>query len=47
MGFLKSSHKEVFIICGNCIEVMKGLKNNSIDLVLTDPPFMISSELKI
>ena len=27
------------IICGDCLEVMKGIPDNSVDLVLTDPPY--------
>jgi len=27
------------IICGDCIEVMKEMENDSVDLVLTDPPY--------
>jgi len=35
------------IVCGNCLEVMKELPDESIDMILTDPPFMISKEVKI
>jgi len=35
------------IICGDCIEVMKKFPDESIDMILTDPPFMISREIKI
>ena len=27
------------IICGDCLEVMKGIPDGSVDLVLTDPPY--------
>lgn len=27
------------VICGDCTEVMKGIKSKSVDLVLTDPPY--------
>jgi len=27
------------IICGDCLEVMKGIPDNSIDSILTDPPY--------
>lgn len=27
------------IICGDCLEVMKGIKDNSVDLVVTSPPY--------
>ncbi len=29
------------IICGDCIEEMKKIKDNSIDLIITDPPYGI------
>ena len=29
------------VICGDCLEVMKGIPDNSVDLVLTDPPYGI------
>ena len=29
------------IICGDCLEVMRGLPDKSVDLVLTDPPYGI------
>jgi len=29
------------IICGDCIEVMKGIPDGAVDLVLTDPPYGI------
>lgn len=32
------------IINGDCIEEIKKLKSNSIDLILTDPPYLISKE---
>ncbi len=35
------------IICGDCITVMKDIPDNSIDLVLTDPPYNISQKNKI
>ena len=27
------------IICGDCLEVMKGWPDSSVDLVVTDPPY--------
>lgn len=27
------------VICGDCLEVMKGMPNNCVDLILTDPPY--------
>lgn len=32
------------IICGDCLEVMKEIPNNIIDLVITDPPYSINYE---
>ena len=32
------------IICGDCLEVMKDLPDNSVDLVLTDPPYGIGAD---
>ena len=29
------------IICGDCLEVMQGIPDKSVDLVLTDPPYNI------
>ena len=29
------------IILGDCLEVMRGMADNSVDLVLTDPPYGI------
>ena len=29
------------IICGDCLEVMKGIPDKSVDLVLTDPPYFL------
>ena len=31
-------------IFGNCMEELKKLKKNSIDLILTDPPYQISKK---
>ena len=30
------------VICGDCLEVMRGIPDNSVDLVLTDPPYGIN-----
>ena len=32
------------IICGDCLEVMKDIPDNSIDLILTDPPYLVTNE---
>jgi len=34
------------IICGDCIEVMKTLPENSVDAIVTDPPYNLSSIVK-
>ena len=34
------------VICGDCLKVMKDIPDNSIDLVLTDPPYNISQKGK-
>jgi site-specific DNA-methyltransferase (adenine-specific) len=30
------------VICGDCLEVMKGIPDNSIDCIITDPPYNIN-----
>jgi len=32
------------IICGDCLEVMKGIPDSSIDLIFTDPPFLVANK---
>jgi len=32
------------IICGDCLEVMKGIPDESVDLVVTDPPYFLPAE---
>ncbi len=32
------------VICGDCLEVMRGMDDNSVDLVLTDPPYGITTQ---
>ena len=27
------------VICGDCLEVMKGIPDGAVDLVVTDPPY--------
>lgn len=34
------------VICGNCLDVMKGWPDNSIDAIVTDPPYGISFQSK-
>ncbi len=31
------------VICGDCLEVMKGIPDKSVDLILTDPPYRVIS----
>lgn len=33
--------KENVIICGDCLDIMRDIPDNSVDLVLTDPPYGI------
>lgn len=35
------------VVCGNCLKVMKEVPDGCVDLVFTDPPYMISSEVVI
>ena len=32
----------ITIYCGDCLEIMKQLPDNSIDTIITDPPYGIS-----
>lgn len=34
------------IICGDCLEVMKGIPSGAVDLVLTDPPYGWGQDIK-
>lgn len=34
------------LIKGNCLEVMKNLKDNSVDLILTDPPYNLGNFMR-
>ena len=38
---MKTNHE---IICGDCIEELKKIKDNSVDLIVTDPPFNIGKK---
>ncbi len=31
------------LINGDCLEVMKGIEDNSVDLICTDPPYKMTS----
>ncbi|KKL78859.1 hypothetical protein LCGC14_2020610, partial [marine sediment metagenome] len=33
------------VICGDCLKIMKDIPDNSIDLVVTSPPYNIGKEL--
>ncbi len=35
------------IICGDCHEIMQGIPNEAINLILTDPPYGISNQGKV
>ena len=35
------------VLEGDCLETMKGIPDNSVSVVITDPPYMISSSVKI
>ena len=35
------------VICGDSLEIMKGIPDKSIDLVLTDPPYGVGLEYDI
>ena len=32
------------VICADCLEVMRGMEDNSVDLILTDPPYGLPNE---
>ncbi len=32
------------VICGDCLEIMKGIPDKSVDLVLTDPPYNVKKD---
>lgn len=38
--------KKNTIVLGNCYEVIKEIKDNSIDLIVTDPPYQITTTKK-
>ena len=41
---MPTDSEPIKIICGDCLEVMKQIPDNSVDLVLTDPPYCIGLE---
>lgn len=34
--------ENIKLIHGDCLEVMKDIRDNSIDLIVTDPPYLIN-----
>ena len=42
-NILAMAEKENKIIKGNCLDLLKDLKDNSIDLLITDPPYSIGT----
>lgn len=34
--------EDIKLICGDCLEVMKEISDESIDLIVTDPPYLIN-----
>src|SRR5437870_5601574 len=36
------SHKDIRIYCGDCLEVLPTLAAESVDFVLTDPPYLVN-----
>lgn len=41
-NILPTDEEPIKVICRNCLEVMKGIPDESIDLVLTDPPYNLN-----
>jgi site-specific DNA-methyltransferase (adenine-specific) len=35
------------VIQGDCLEVMKSMSNNSVDIIYTDPPYALGSEITV
>ena len=35
------------VICGDCLEIMKGIPDGSVDLVITDPPWNVRKDYGI
>ena len=33
-----------YILCGDCLKLMKDIPDESIDLIVTDPPYIISKK---
>ena len=45
-NILPTDEEPIKIICGDCLEVMKQIPDNSVDLVLTDPPYNIGKDFE-
>ena len=39
---LEALERESILWNGDCLELMKNIPNNSVDLIVTDPPYNIS-----
>ncbi|MDF2941243.1 MAG: methylase [Herbinix sp.] len=37
---------DMILIKGNCIEIMKNIKDNSVDLIVTDPPYNLGNFMR-
>lgn len=44
MIYTDSTPTQVQLICGDCIDAIKKLQNDSIDLLITDPPYRVTSK---
>jgi len=42
-SIMPTDENPIKVICGDCFEVMKQIPDNSIDLVLTDPPYILDA----
>ena len=43
-NIMPTDEEPIKIICGDCLEEMKKIPDNSVDLIVTDPPFNISKK---
>lgn len=44
---MKKDEKKYQIIQGDCLEVLKELSDNSVDMVLANPPYNIGKDKKL
>lgn len=35
------------VICGNCVDVLREMPGGSVDLVVTDPPHLVTEKVKV